>query len=105
MVAESKALILWNVDDEPMVINDLAVVHIDEQNARTKNFLASAGASDDDWLKSKLQTPMGLFLYLSVYYGFKDRKVLNKAISEFGKIDGDDWCKELMSTMFDPPED
>ncbi|ADV12971.1 hypothetical protein [Mesorhizobium ciceri] len=105
MVAENKALILWNVDDEPMVIHDLIVVNIDEQDARTENYLASGGACDEDWLDSKLQTPMGLFLYLSTYYGFKDRKVLRKAIYEFSKIDGDDWSKDLMSTMFDPTED
>lgn len=105
MVAANKALVLWNTDDEPMVINDLLVIDIDDQNNRTDNYLASAGASDEDWLKTRLATPMGQFLWLSTYSGFKDRKVLKKAISEFSKIEGEeDWTAELMASMFDPPE-
>ncbi|MES0039788.1 hypothetical protein NKJ74_32075 [Mesorhizobium sp. M0046] len=105
MVAASKSLILWNSDNDSLVINDLIVVDIDDQNNRTDNYLASAGASDEDWLTTRLQSPMGLFLNLSAYYGFKDRKVLKNAISQFGKIEGEeDWSGELMKTIFDPSE-
>lgn len=105
MVAADKSLILWDSDEDSLVINKLIVVDIGDQNSVTDIYPASAGASDEDWLTTRLQSPMGLLLYLSTYYGFKDRKVLKNAILEFGKIEGEeDWSGDLMRTMFDPPE-
>jgi hypothetical protein len=59
-----------------MLITRLVILNIDKQPVAASNIPASAGASNQGWMGGGLMdTPLGLFTFLSVSYGYKNRQV------------------------------
>jgi hypothetical protein len=46
-----------------------------------------------------MDTPLGLFTFLSVSYGYKNRQVTIASVREFGKVEGQDWVADLLARM------
>ena len=99
MIPAEKMIALWETDND-MLITRLLILNIDNQPMAASNIPASAGASDQGWMGGGLMdTPLGLFTFLSVSYGYKNRQVAIASVREFGKVEGQDWVADLLARM------
>jgi hypothetical protein len=99
MIPVEKMIALWETDND-MLITRLLILNIDKQPVAASNIPASAGACDQGWMDGGLMnTPLGLFTFLSVSYGYKNRQVAIASVREFGKVEGQDWVADLLTRM------
>jgi hypothetical protein len=99
MIPAEKMIALWEIDND-MLITRLVIVNIDKQPVAASKIPASAGACDQGWVDGGLMnTPLGLFTFLSVSYGYKNRQVAIASVREFGKVEGQDWVADLLIRM------
>jgi hypothetical protein len=100
VIDPKKMIVLWDTGGNFKIIK-LKVVDIRNQTSQTDKLPASAGACDAGWMEGDvLQTPFGLYAWLSLTYGFPNRKAAMEAALEFAKVEGQTWVQELQRRQF-----
>lgn len=96
MIDPKKMIALWN-SNEKIKINEFVIVNIEEQNRSHERLLASSGASDEGWMEGRdVDTPLGLYAFLTTYYGFESKQIMFNVLKEFSKVEGQDWAKDIL---------
>src|SRR3954453_11705741 len=99
MIPAEKMIALWETDND-MLITRLVILNVEKQPVSASNIPANAGASDQGWMGGGfIDTPLGLFKFLSVSYGYKNRQVAIASVREFGKVEGQDWVADILARM------
>jgi len=104
-------LVLWNDEsDEVGVERGHRITEVfvcENRHAPTwsKRLSSSAGACNADWFSGLWRTtPIGLFLQMAVVDEFASRAAKVQALTEFTKIEQQDWASDLLRALgAEPP--